>query len=102
MVVTSYKGASPHEVELEVTDIIEQAVQATKGLDFIESESKEGLSIVTIEIKGKKKSHEMPQIWDDLRRKVNDCRVKLPRTAYPMVLDDFGDVFGNFPIPFWR
>ena len=96
LVITSYQGASPHEVELEVTDVIEQAVQATKGLDFIESESKEGLSIVTVEIKGSKKTYEMPQIWDDLRRKVNDCRVKLPRTAYPMVLDDFGDVFGIF------
>ncbi len=96
LVVTSYKGASPHEVELEVTDVIEQAVQATQGLDFIESESKEGLSIVTVEIKGNKKTAEMPQIWDDLRRKVNDCRVHLPRTAYPMVLDDFGDVFGVF------
>jgi len=96
LVITQYTGASPHEVELEVTDVIEQAVQATKGLDFIESESKEGLSIVTVEIKGSKKTHEMPQIWDDLRRKVNDCRPYLPRTAYPMVLDDFGDVYGVF------
>ena len=96
LVITSYKGASPHEVELEVTDVIEKAVQATQGLDFIESESKEGLSIVTVEINGSKKTGQMPQIWDDLRRKVNDCRPYLPRTAYPMVLDDFGDVFGVF------
>ena len=39
----------------------------------------------------------MQQLWDKLRRKVNDVQSKLPAGAGPSVVnDDFGDVLGVF------
>ena len=40
-------------------------------------------------------SDELPQIWDELRKKVRDVRASLPPGAgQPQVTDDFGDVYG--------
>lgn len=43
------------------------------------------------------RADEMQQLWDKLRRKVNDVQGKLPAGAGPSVVnDDFGDVLGVF------
>lgn len=97
IVMTAYPGATALEVEEEVTEVIESAIQQLPQLDFIKSRSMPGMSEITVEIKPSYKSHEIPQIWDELRRKVTDAQVSLPQTAYPSkVVDDFGDVFGIF------
>ncbi len=39
----------------------------------------------------------LPQVWDELRRKVGDAQGKLPPGAGPTIVnDDFGDVFGIY------
>jgi len=97
IVMTAYPGATALEVEEEVTEVVESAIQQLPQLDFIESRSMPGISEITVEIKPSYKSHEIPQIWDELRRKVNDAQISLPQAAYPSkVIDDFGDVFGIF------
>jgi multidrug efflux pump subunit AcrB len=97
LVVTTWPGATPHEVELQVTDVIEQAVQTTEGLLEIESLSRAEISIVKVFLKESYRTEDMQQLWDDLRRKVNDCQGSLPPGADPsMVMDDYGDVFGIF------
>ncbi|WDP92502.1 MAG: efflux RND transporter permease subunit [Desulfobacter sp.] len=97
LIATAYPGASPLEVEEEVTDKIEQAVQSLGQLDYVKSISKEGLSIVYAEIKPEYDSETIPQIWDELRRKVGDTAAYLPPGAGPpMVNDDFGDVYGVY------
>ncbi|TVQ33872.1 MAG: efflux RND transporter permease subunit [Phycisphaeraceae bacterium] len=95
VVATPYPGASPEEVELEVTDIIEKAVQEIAVLKEIESYSSADLSTVKVIIKAEVLSHELPQVWDELRKRVSDAARELPPGAGPpMVFDDFGDVFG--------
>lgn len=97
VVYTIYPGATAHEVELEVTDVLEKAIQKLENIDEIESRSMPGVSEITIKIDSKLRSHEMPQIWDHLRRKVNDVKSQLPQGAQePIVNDDFGDVYGIF------
>ena len=44
VVTTSYPGASPREVELEVTDRIELAIQEMHEVDYLESYSRRGLA----------------------------------------------------------
>ncbi len=96
VVLTPYPGASPEEVELEVTDRIELALQELKQIDYIESFSRAGYSQIRVEIKSHFGSDEIPQIWDELRRKVNDADGQLPPGAGPSIVnDDFGDVFGH-------
>lgn len=95
VIITAYPGASPEEVELEVTDVIEQAVQEMGEVKFIESNSRPGVSSVKVEIKSQYWSEKLPQIWDMLRRKIRDVEGVLPPgTGRPIISDDFGDVFG--------
>ncbi len=97
LVITPYPGATPQEVENEVTDVLEESIQSMGQLERVKSTSKEGVSIVEIEIKSKYNSAEIPQIWDELRRKINDVKGKLPVGVKPSeIVDDFGDVYGVF------
>ncbi len=95
-VTTLYPGANPQEVELEVTDRIELAIQQMKQLDYLESWSRAGMSVIKVNIKPAYSSAVMPQIWDEMRRKIREVETTLPPGAQrPMVNDDFGDVFGH-------
>ncbi|MCK5915723.1 MAG: efflux RND transporter permease subunit, partial [Deltaproteobacteria bacterium] len=95
VVITAYPGASPQEVEEEVTDKVETAIQQLGQLKEITSISKAGLSIITASIKDKYTSAKLPQVWDELRRKVGDVQGQLPPGVHPSIVnDDFGDVFG--------
>ena len=94
-IITLYPGASPEEVELEVTDRIELALQEMSYIDYLESFSRAGMSLIKVEIKSEFWSDALPQIWDELRRKVRDIEAQLPPgVGRPDIGDDFGDVFG--------
>ncbi|TDJ54670.1 MAG: efflux RND transporter permease subunit [Gemmatimonadetes bacterium] len=96
-IITLYPGASAAEVEQEVTDLIEQATQELGQLKFVDSWSRRGVSIVRVTIKDQYDASTLPQVWDELRRKVGDYQGKLPPGAGPsLVNDDFGDVFGIY------
>ncbi|MDK9763560.1 efflux RND transporter permease subunit [Vibrio sp. D420a] len=95
MVVTSYPGATPQQVEEEVTYPLEKAIQQLTYVDEVNSISSRGLSQVTVTMKNNYGPDDLPQIWDELRRKVNDLKGQLPPGVNdPQVIDDFGDVYG--------
>ncbi len=97
LVITPYPGATAAEVENEVSDKIEKAVQQLGQLKEVESKSDRGLSTVTVRIKDKYDKRALPQVWDELRRKVSDVQGKLPPGAGPSIVnDDYGDVWGIF------
>ena len=97
IVITQYPGASSLEVEEEVTDKLEIAIQQLKQLDKIWSESRPGLSIIHVEVQDKFDKESLPQVWDELRRKIYDIRKDLPAGCKePVVNDDFGDVYGVY------
>ncbi|EGQ7911117.1 TPA: efflux RND transporter permease subunit VmeI [Vibrio parahaemolyticus] len=95
MVVTLYPGATPQQVEEEVTYPLEKAIQQLTYVDEVNSISNRGLSQITVTMKNNYGPDDLPQIWDELRRKVNDLKVTLPPGVNePQVIDDFGDVYG--------
>ncbi|MBC7002680.1 efflux RND transporter permease subunit [Photobacterium sp. BZF1] len=95
VVVTLYPGATATEVEEEVTYPIEKAIQALPYVDEIVSVSTSGMSQITVSIKDTNGPEVLPQIWDELRRKVGDMVYQLPPGVQtPLVNDDFGDVYG--------
>jgi len=97
LVLTPYPGASAREVEEEVSDKIETAVQQLGQLKEVESRSVRGFSTVTVRIKDQYDKNALPQVWDELRRKVGDTQRKLPPGAGPSIVnDDYGDVWGIF------
>jgi multidrug efflux pump subunit AcrB len=95
LIITPYPGATTEEVEQEVTDRIENALQKIPELESLHSRSTPGFSLINVEIKEKYWSDRLPQVWDKLRRKVGDVQPQLPQGAgSSQVLDDFGDVYG--------
>ncbi len=97
LVVTTYPGASAHQVELEVTDRLEKSIRTIGNIHNVESYSYNDLSLVQVELLSTVPDNEVEQYWDLLRRKMNDVRASLPSGASaPMVQDDFGNVYGMF------
>ncbi len=97
LITTTYPGASPAEVQQQVTDPLEEAIQSLGELYYLKTDNRAGLSKITVYVKKEIRADEMQQLWDKLRRKVNDVQGKLPAGAGPSIVnDDFGDVLGVF------
>jgi multidrug efflux pump subunit AcrB len=97
MILVGYPGASALEVEEEVTLPLEEALQQLPYLDNVVSTSSDGTSQVMVEMKSIYRKDDLAQIWDEMRRKINDMQVSLPPGVQtPQIIDDFGDVFGMF------
>jgi len=97
-VITLYPGASAQQVQDEVTYHIEDALQRMEQVKHIKmSISRPGMSDIQIEFKDKYRAEDFPGIYDELRRKIADMKSKLPPGAQdPMIIDEFGDVYGTY------
>mgnify|MGYP000491733655 FL=1 len=97
VLITRYPGATPQEVEQLITEPIEREIQSMRRVYKIKSESYYGMSKINIELSPATPPDEMPQMWDELRRKVLNIQPQLPQGASVIsVSDDFGDVFGIY------
>lgn len=95
VISTVFPGANPKRVEQLVTDPLEEVLQEIPELDYIESKSRTGVSIITVTFQ--EKYRDMRPLFDKVRRKVDDLVDEggLPNSALtPMVNDEYGDVFG--------
>ena len=94
-VITQYPGATPEEVELEVTDRIETAIQEMPQLRYLTSYSRAGLSIIKVEMQQEYWADRLPQVWDEMRKKIRDITPDFPPGVMkPKVIDDLSFVFG--------
>ncbi|MFT5636654.1 MAG: multidrug efflux pump subunit AcrB [Cognaticolwellia sp.] len=97
VIFTYYPGANAEKVEKEVTEQVEIALQQMWQLDILESVSKPGFSRITMKIQPHIDGPLLPQIWDELRKRLRDIQRDLPLGASaPVVIDDFGDVYGIY------
>jgi multidrug efflux pump subunit AcrB len=97
-ILTRYPGATAREVQEELTYHLEDAIQKLPQVKRIKmSVSRPGLSDILIDFKDEYKAADLPNIFDELRRKIADVTPLLPPGAEaPIVLDDFGDVYGIY------
>lgn len=97
MVVQTYwPGATAKEVSTLVTDRIEKELMTTGQYDKIMAYSRPGESMVTFVAKDSLTSDKIPDVWYNVRKKVNDIRHELPNGVQgPFFNDEFGDTFGN-------
>jgi multidrug efflux pump subunit AcrB len=72
-IVTSYPGASPDEVEEQITNKIEQEIRTIEGIRDVRSISKSGLStiIIRVEMEG----YDTDKVMDDLQRALQRARI---------------------------
>ena len=93
-VVSQFPGASPERVELLVSDKIEKVAQELPELKEVTSTSRSGLSVVNVTLKDEVGPEQLQNVWDRLRRKLNDLK-GLPQGVNPSLKDDgIGDVYG--------
>jgi hydrophobic/amphiphilic exporter-1 (mainly G- bacteria), HAE1 family len=89
MVTTRLDGAAPEEVETDISDKIEGAVNTISGIDELRSGSSEGVSIVTLAFDLDK---DIDVAAQDVRDKVAAILPELPRGIDPPIVSklDFG------------
>jgi multidrug efflux pump len=96
LVRTSWPGASAQEVEQQVTDKLEKKLQEVPHLDYTNSFSRPGESMIFIVVKDDTFSKDIPDIWYQVRKKVGDIRHTLPQSIESLTFnDEFSDVYGS-------
>jgi multidrug efflux pump len=95
VVQTSWPGATLDDTLLQVTERLERKLQEIKGLDFLRSYTKPGITTIFVNLKGATTASEVPDIWYQVRKKIGDIRHTLPAGVVgPGFNDDFGDTYG--------
>ena len=95
LVITPYPGATAAEVATELSEVLEAEIQQMDEVKTVKSRNTQGSSVIEVEVEDQFDGDELPQIWDDLRDRVEDAQRSLPAGALPSIVnDDFGDVFG--------
>ncbi len=85
VVLTVYPGASPLDVEQQVTDEIESEILDLSGVDQIDSSSSLGLSSIVVEFEA---GADLDESINDLEENVADARSSLPDGAEdPQVIE---------------
>ena len=91
-----WPGASPAEMEQQVTERLEKKLQETPYLDNVRSYTKSGETTIFLSLKDSTPPKEVAGVWYQVRKKIGDIRYTLPQgTLGPFFNDEFGDVFGN-------
>lgn len=85
-VTTTLRGASPEEIETQVSKLIEDAVSTAEGIDELRSTSLEGVSVVTVNFL---LDRDRDQATQDVRDKVAAAIKDLPEGTDPPVVTRF-------------
>ena len=97
VVTCPYPGATPLEVEQLVSEPLSRAIQSMRKIKKISSDSYYGMSRIVVELESGTPADDIPQLWDELRRKTTNALQLLPEGAGPITVDDdFSDVYGLY------
>ena len=97
VVVCPYPGATPEEVEALILEPLERELRTLRSVDQISSEAHFGYGELMVKLRPSTRASSTPQIWDELRRRIDNVRPKLPSDIGNItVADDFGDVYGIY------
>lgn len=92
----SWPGASAQEVEQQITDKIEKKLQEIPSIDYTNSYSRPGESVVFIVIRDDTFSKKIPDLWYQIRKKIGDIRHTFPTDLQSLTFnDEFSDVYGT-------
>ncbi|MDB6141743.1 MAG: acriflavin resistance protein, partial [Pseudomonas sp.] len=96
VIKTNWPGASAEEVARQITDRIEKKLMETGEYEKIVSFSRAGESQVTFMARDAMLSSQIPELWYQVRKKINDIRQNLPVGIQgPFFNDEFGTTYGN-------
>ena len=93
MVMTTYSGASPEDVNEIITKPIEDQVGTLSGLDTVSSMSRENVSITMLEYKY---GTDMDKAYDDLKKQMDLAKVSMPdEVEDPIMLELNANLMAN-------
>jgi len=96
VIQTAWPGATARQVQEQVSDRIARKLQETPNVDFVNSYSRPGESVVMFSIKDSAPSTDVPATWYQVRKKIGDIAAQLPQGVQgPFFNDEFGDVYTN-------
>jgi multidrug efflux pump len=96
VIQTLWPGASARQVQREVTDRIERKLQEAPHVDFLQSYSRPGESMIFFNIRDSAPASAVPAAWYQVRKRVGDMASELPQGVVgPFFNDEFGDVYTN-------
>ena len=91
IIITAVPGASAERVETLVTEVLEEALQEIKTIKDIESTSRAGVSIISVELNDDISADENQEIFSEVRDQIGDAMPLLPPEAQTPVIDDKRD-----------
>jgi multidrug efflux pump len=93
VITAVWPGATTQEMQDQVSDRIEKKLQELPFFDKVETYTKPGFMAAQIVFKDSTRSHVMPELFYQIRKKLNDLRSDLPSGLIgPNVNDEYGDV----------
>ena len=96
VIQTRWPGATQEETLEQVTDRIEKKLEELDSLDYTKSYTRPGESTVFVYLRDTTDGKAIPDIWYQVRKKINDIRGEFPQGLQgPAFNDEFGDVFGS-------
>jgi multidrug efflux pump subunit AcrB len=96
VIQTRWPGATQEETLKQVTDRIEKKLEELDSLDYTKSYTRPGESTVFVYLRDTTNAKAIPQIWYEVRKKIDDIRGDFPQGLQgPAFNDEFGDVFGS-------
>jgi multidrug efflux pump len=96
IVSAEWPGATAREMELQVTDLLEKKLQEIPWLDYVQSFSKPGKSLIFVTLKDYAPNKDVPDAWYQVRKKLGDIRGDYPEGMIgPIFNDEFGDTYGT-------
>ncbi|AZE45976.1 Multidrug efflux system, inner membrane proton/drug antiporter (RND type) TriC [Pseudomonas chlororaphis] len=96
VIQTRWPGATQEETLKQVTDRIEKKLEELDSLDYVKSYTRPGESTVFVYLRDTTSAKDIPEIWYQVRKKINDIRGDFPQGLQgPGFNDEFGDVFGS-------
>ncbi len=96
VIQTRWPGATVDDTLMQVTDRIEKKLEELDSLDYTKSYTRPGESTVFVYLRDTTDGKKIPDIWYQVRKKINDIRGDFPSDIQgPGFNDEFGDVFGS-------
>ncbi|MBX3606397.1 MAG: efflux RND transporter permease subunit [Piscinibacter sp.] len=96
VVQAGWPGSSAQQMAEQVTDKLEKKLQEIAEIDTTQSWSKPGLTQIKVNLREATAPGDVPQVWYQVRKKLDDIAYTLPQgTRGPFYNDEFGDTFGN-------
>ncbi|WP_248805409.1 efflux RND transporter permease subunit [Pseudomonas sp. MWU13-2100] len=96
IIQTKWPGATVDDTLEQVTDRIEKKLEELDSLDYVKSYTRPGESTVFVFLRDTTGGKDIPQIWYQVRKKIDDIRGDFPQGIQgPGFNDEFGDVFGS-------